>query len=33
VEDHALAVGAVGVFVGGDFNEVALERLTVEALD
>jgi hypothetical protein len=32
VDEHELDVGAVGVFVGGDFNEVALERLTVEAL-
>jgi hypothetical protein len=30
VEDAALAEGAVGIFVGGDFNEVVLERFVVE---
>lgn len=31
VEDGALAAGSVGVFAGGDQNEVLLERLLVEA--
>ena len=30
VEDPALEGGGVGVFVGGDFNEVVLERFVVE---
>jgi LPXTG-site transpeptidase (sortase) family protein len=29
--DTALSVGSVGAFVGGDFNEVALDRLIVRA--
>jgi hypothetical protein len=28
--DRALAEGGVGVFVGGDLNEVALERFVVQ---
>jgi len=31
-EDPALDVGTVGIFVGGDLNEVALERLHLVAL-
>jgi len=31
--DSTLAEGAVGVFVGGDFNEVAVERLRVQVPD
>jgi hypothetical protein len=30
VRDGLLAAGGVGVFVGGDFNEVALDRFTVD---
>jgi hypothetical protein len=30
VEDDTLPAGGVGVFVGGDFNEVALDHFTVE---
>jgi len=30
VEDTALPEGTVGIFVGGDFNEVALERFRIE---
>jgi hypothetical protein len=32
VTDDSLATGAVGVFTGGDGNEVVLERFTVSAL-
>ena len=32
VEDAALDVGAVGVFVGGDLNDVVLQRFVVQAL-
>lgn len=31
VTDDALSAGAVGVFVGGDLNEVALERFVIES--
>jgi len=31
--DATLAEGMVGVFVGGDGNQVVLQRLLVEALD
>lgn len=31
-EDATLSVGTVGIFVGGDLNEVALERLEIIAL-
>jgi signal peptidase I len=31
VEDAALTAGSVGVFVGGDFNQVLLQQLTVHA--
>ena len=30
VEDAALGEGAVGVFVGGDFNDVVLQKLLVQ---
>jgi hypothetical protein len=33
VDDPALSVGGVGVFAGGDFNEVMVEGLQVQALD
>jgi hypothetical protein len=33
VEDPALARGGVGLFAGGDGNEVLVERLTVQAAD
>ena len=33
VEDSVLTAGGVGVFVGGDFNEVALDHFTVELPD
>ncbi len=33
VEDSVFATGKVGVFVGGDLNEVALDRFTVDAPD
>jgi hypothetical protein len=33
VEDAAPSNGVVGVFGGGDFNDVALERFRAEALD
>ena len=33
VEDGAPMAGGAGVFVGGDYNEVALDRFTVEAAD
>ena len=32
VDDPALDTGAVGIFVGGAFNEVALEHLVIRAL-
>jgi hypothetical protein len=32
VEDAALEMGAVGVFVGGDLNDVVLQRLVVQAV-
>ncbi|MDP8924380.1 MAG: hypothetical protein M3O34_16095 [Chloroflexota bacterium] len=32
VEDPTLDMGAVGVFVGGDLNEVVLDRFVVQAL-
>ena len=32
-EDGALAEGTVGIFAGGDLNEVALERFAVQAPD
>jgi hypothetical protein len=32
IEDTALDAGAVGVFVGGDLNEVVLQRLVIEVL-
>jgi hypothetical protein len=31
VRDEELAEGAVGIFAGGDFNDVALDRLVVQA--
>jgi len=33
VDDDKLQAGGVGVFVGGDFNEVALDHFTVEVPD
>jgi hypothetical protein len=33
VDDGVLTAGGVGVFVGGDFNEVALDHFTVEVPD
>ncbi|HTD77829.1 MAG TPA: hypothetical protein VK898_09350 [Chloroflexota bacterium] len=33
VEDDALASGGVGIFVGGDYNEVALDHLSVQLPD
>ena len=33
VEDAAPMAGGAGVFVGGDYNEVALDRFTVQAAD
>jgi hypothetical protein len=33
VEDATLGEGRVGIFVGGDSNQVLLERLTVEQID
>jgi hypothetical protein len=33
VQDGTLAAGGVGVFVGGDYNEVALDRFTVQLTD
>jgi hypothetical protein len=33
VQDNALPTGGVGVFVGGDYNEVALDRFTVQVPD
>ena len=33
LEDGALAEGGVGIFVGGDHNQVAVERLIVETLN
>jgi Domain of unknown function (DUF4388) len=33
VDDATLAAGGVGVFVGGDFNEVAVDQFTVEVLN
>ena len=32
IVDSVLADGRVGVFVGGDLNEVALDRFSVELL-
>jgi hypothetical protein len=31
--DAALQQGAVGLFVGGDLNEVAFKRFTVQSLE
>ena len=33
VQDDTLATGGVGVFVGGDYNEVALDRFVVQVPD
>ena len=33
IEDSTLTAGDVGVFVGGDLNEVALDHFTVEVPD
>jgi hypothetical protein len=33
VEDAALPEGGVGIFVGGDLNEVAADRFAVQARD
>ncbi|MBV9543776.1 MAG: DUF4388 domain-containing protein [Chloroflexi bacterium] len=33
VDDATLATGAVGVFTGGDYNQVALDHLTVQVPD
>ncbi|HLZ31697.1 MAG TPA: DUF4388 domain-containing protein [Chloroflexota bacterium] len=33
VQDDTLAMGGVGVFVGGDYNEVALDRFVVQVPD
>ena len=33
IDDDTLPSGAVGVFAGGDFNEVALDRFTVQVPD
>jgi hypothetical protein len=33
VQDDTLASGGIGLFVGGDYNEVALDRFTVQTPD
>jgi hypothetical protein len=33
LEDDALATGGLGLFVGGDYNEVALDRFSVQLPD
>ena len=33
VEDDTLASGGVGIFVGGDYNEVALDHFSVQLPD
>ena len=33
VQDDTLGAGGVGVFVGGDYNEVALDRFAVQLPD
>jgi hypothetical protein len=33
VEDDALASGGVGIFVGGDYNQVALDHFAVRLPD
>jgi hypothetical protein len=30
IHDEALDAGGVGIFVGGDYNEVALDHFSVE---
>ena len=33
IDDNALSGGNVGVFIGGDFNEVALDHFVVQVAD
>ena len=33
VEDDALASGGIGIFVGGDYNEVALDHFSIQLPD